>query len=64
MQVWLCDLEKIMHVTLKDHLVNCLSALKRMTGQRDKWVADWPGQVLLLQGFSNIVTSKGSLYET
>lgn len=34
-----------MRVTLKDHLINCLSALKRMTGQRDKWVTDWPGQV-------------------
>lgn len=44
-----------MHATLKDHLINCLSALKRMTGQRDKWVADWPGQVLLLQGCSNIL---------
>ncbi|TMS02261.1 Dynein heavy chain 2, axonemal [Larimichthys crocea] len=46
-EVWLCDVEKTMRITLKDCLSNCLVALKRMTGQRDKWVKDWPGQMLI-----------------
>lgn len=36
-----------MRITLKSSLSNCLVALKKMTGQRDKWVRDWPGQVHL-----------------
>uniref|UniRef100_A0A3P8VN13 Dynein axonemal heavy chain 2 n=1 Tax=Cynoglossus semilaevis TaxID=244447 RepID=A0A3P8VN13_CYNSE len=45
--IWLCDVEKIMRGTLKDCLNDCLVALKRMTDQRDKWVKDWPGQMLI-----------------
>ena len=36
-----------MRLTLKDRLNDCLSALKRMTAHRDKWVKEWPGQVYL-----------------
>lgn len=43
-QLWLCDLEKIMRLTLKDHLMRCLMALKQ-TKQREKWIPEWPGQV-------------------
>ncbi|XP_040887758.1 dynein heavy chain 2, axonemal [Toxotes jaculatrix] len=46
-EVWLCDLEKTMRTKLKDCLSDCLAALKKMTGQRDKWVRDWPGQMLI-----------------
>ncbi|XP_070785989.1 dynein axonemal heavy chain 2 [Enoplosus armatus] len=46
-EVWLCDVEKTMRSTLKNCLNDCLVALKRMTGQRDKWVRDWPGQMLI-----------------
>ncbi|XP_045920170.1 dynein axonemal heavy chain 2 isoform X2 [Micropterus dolomieu] len=46
-EVWLCDLEKTMRITLKECLKDCLVALKKMTGQRDKWVRDWPGQMLI-----------------
>ncbi|XP_028992315.1 dynein axonemal heavy chain 2 isoform X2 [Betta splendens] len=46
-EVWLCDVEKTMRITLKDCLNSCLVALKKMTGQRDKWVKDWPGQMLI-----------------
>ncbi|CAB1414971.1 unnamed protein product [Pleuronectes platessa] len=46
-EVWLCDVEKVMRTTLKDCLNDCLLALKRMTQQRDKWVRDWPGQMLI-----------------
>nr|XP_019958870.1 PREDICTED: dynein heavy chain 2, axonemal [Paralichthys olivaceus] len=46
-EVWLCDVEKVMRITLKDSLNDCLVALKRTTKQRDKWVRDWPGQMLI-----------------
>ncbi|KAG7496340.1 dynein heavy chain 2, axonemal [Solea senegalensis] len=49
-EVWLCDVEKSMRVTLKDCLNNCLVALKRMLDQRDKWVKDWSGQMLITAG--------------
>ncbi|XP_029381754.1 dynein heavy chain 2, axonemal [Echeneis naucrates] len=44
-EFWLCDLEKAMHVTLKDCLRDCLAAL--ITAQRNKWVRDWPGQMVI-----------------
>ncbi|XP_070849918.1 dynein axonemal heavy chain 2 [Chaetodon trifascialis] len=46
-EVWLCDVEKTMRITLKYCLSDCLVALKKMKGQRDKWVRDWPGQMLI-----------------
>ncbi|XP_068166166.1 dynein axonemal heavy chain 2 [Antennarius striatus] len=45
-EVWLCDVERTMRATLKDCLVDCLSALKK-TEQRNKWVKEWPGQMLI-----------------
>ncbi|KAM4612372.1 dynein axonemal heavy chain 2 [Polymixia lowei] len=46
-ETWLCEVERTMRVTLKDCLRNCRLALKKMTGKRDKWVRDWPGQMLI-----------------
>ncbi|XP_071375886.1 dynein axonemal heavy chain 2, partial [Centroberyx affinis] len=46
-EAWLCDIERTMRGTLKDCLKNCRLALKKMTEQRDKWVRDWPGQMLI-----------------
>ncbi|XP_042367999.1 dynein axonemal heavy chain 2 [Plectropomus leopardus] len=46
-EIWLCDVEKAMRLTLKSHLMNCLKALKKMSEQRDKWVKEWPGQMLI-----------------
>ncbi|XP_062301425.1 dynein axonemal heavy chain 2 [Scomber scombrus] len=46
-ELWLCDIERAMRLTLKDRLNDCLGALKRMTAHRDKWVKDWPGQMLI-----------------
>nr|XP_020476144.1 LOW QUALITY PROTEIN: dynein heavy chain 2, axonemal [Monopterus albus] len=46
-EIWLCDVEEAMRMTLKYCLSDCLVALKRMLGQRDKWVRDWPGQMLI-----------------
>ncbi|KAM9855172.1 dynein axonemal heavy chain 2-like [Aulostomus maculatus] len=46
-EIWLCDIEKAMRITLRDCLNDSLIALKMMDGQRDKWVGDWPGQMLI-----------------
>ncbi|XP_053341025.1 dynein axonemal heavy chain 2 [Clarias gariepinus] len=46
-EAWLCDIERTMRWTLKDSLKNCCTALKKMTGKRDKWVKEWPGQMLI-----------------
>ncbi|MCI4377271.1 hypothetical protein PGIGA_G00201730 [Pangasianodon gigas] len=46
-EAWLCDIERTMRWTLKDCLKNCCMALKKMIGKRDKWVKDWPGQMLI-----------------
>ncbi|XP_034551682.1 dynein heavy chain 2, axonemal-like [Notolabrus celidotus] len=44
---WLCNLETAMRVTLKTTLKSCLKALKRTLDQRDKWVKEWPGQMVI-----------------
>ncbi|KAM6949562.1 LOW QUALITY PROTEIN: dynein axonemal heavy chain 2 [Aplochiton taeniatus] len=46
-EAWLCDVERTMRWTLKESLKNTRVALKKMTGKRDKWVKDWPGQMLI-----------------
>ncbi|KAM9820319.1 LOW QUALITY PROTEIN: dynein axonemal heavy chain 2 [Neosynchiropus ocellatus] len=46
-ELWLCDVESMMRRTLKTSLKDCLDALKMMKGKREKWVHDWPGQVLI-----------------
>lgn len=44
-QLWLCDVEKVMRSTLKDVLFRCLNALKKASAHREKWLTEWPGQV-------------------
>ena len=44
---WLCDVEDMMRVTLKDVLRSCRIDLKKHLNKRDKWVKDWPGQMLI-----------------
>lgn len=53
-----------MRWTLKDCLKNCCLALKKMTGKRDKWVKDWPGQVsdLLLACLHVCACTYGTMY--
>uniref|UniRef100_H3A7W8 Dynein axonemal heavy chain 2 n=1 Tax=Latimeria chalumnae TaxID=7897 RepID=H3A7W8_LATCH len=46
-EAWLCDVEKQMRMTLKDILRNCRLTLKKMTSKRDKWVKEWPGQMVI-----------------
>ena len=45
LQSWLCDVEKMMRVTLKNLLRACRIDLKKHLSKRDKWVKEWPGQV-------------------
>ena len=44
---WLCDVEDMMRITLKDVLRACRIDLKKHLSKRDKWVRDWPGQMLI-----------------
>ncbi|XP_063042411.1 dynein axonemal heavy chain 2 [Engraulis encrasicolus] len=46
-EAWLCDVERTMRWSLKGSLKNCRMALIKMTGKRDKWVRDWPGQMVI-----------------
>ena len=44
---WLCDVEDMMKMTLRDSLRACRVDLKKNLGKREKWVRDWPGQMLI-----------------
>ncbi|XP_026545523.1 dynein heavy chain 2, axonemal-like [Notechis scutatus] len=44
---WLCDVERAMRWTLREVLRNCRMALKKMLTKRDKWVKEWPGQMVI-----------------
>ena len=44
---WLCDVEDMMRITLKDILRACRGDLKKNLNKREKWVKDWPGQMLI-----------------
>ncbi|XP_078738938.1 LOW QUALITY PROTEIN: dynein axonemal heavy chain 2-like [Lampetra fluviatilis] len=47
LQAWLCDAERAMRHTLRELLRDCLLALRKSGGKRDKWIREWPGQLLL-----------------
>jgi dynein heavy chain len=42
---WLVEIESQMRATLKMVLLNCLATMKKV--KRDKWVKDWPGQMII-----------------
>ena len=44
---WLRDVEDMMRITLKDILRASRLDLKKNLNKREKWVKDWPGQVLI-----------------
>uniref|UniRef100_A0A8C2ZK56 Dynein axonemal heavy chain 2 n=1 Tax=Cyclopterus lumpus TaxID=8103 RepID=A0A8C2ZK56_CYCLU len=46
-EVWLCNVETAMRVNLMSSLQKCLGALKKKPGQFEKWVEEWPGQILI-----------------
>ncbi|XP_062904770.1 dynein axonemal heavy chain 2 [Mobula hypostoma] len=46
-EAWLCDVERTMRFTLKDLLRETRVSLKKMLTRRDKWVKEWPGQMLI-----------------
>jgi dynein heavy chain len=39
--------EKMMRWTLKEVLKNTRAALKKQLSKRDRWIKDWPGQVVI-----------------
>ena len=43
----MCDVEDMMRATLKDNLRACRVDLKKHLSKREKWVKDWPGQMLI-----------------
>ncbi|KAI9141400.1 dynein heavy chain and region D6 of dynein motor-domain-containing protein [Paraphysoderma sedebokerense] len=45
---WLSEVEQVMHTTLRKLLLNCLTAVRKV--KKDKWLKDWPGQLLILTG--------------
>jgi dynein heavy chain len=45
---WLLDVEANMRITLRKLLLGTLLALKKT--KRDKWIKDWPGQLLITSG--------------
>jgi dynein heavy chain len=44
---WLCVVENMMHKSLRDVLRACRLDLKKHLSKREKWVRDWPGQVII-----------------
>ncbi|KAJ8310645.1 hypothetical protein KUTeg_012510 [Tegillarca granosa] len=54
-EAWLCDVERTMRWNLKDDLKVCKAALKKHMTKRDKWIKDHPGQVAMLNKFSEAI---------
>ncbi|XP_075210256.1 dynein heavy chain 2, axonemal kl-2 [Lycorma delicatula] len=46
-EMWLCVVETLMRVTLKDELKSVRAALRKNLNKRDKWIKDWPGQLCI-----------------
>ncbi|KAJ9574124.1 hypothetical protein L9F63_008538, partial [Diploptera punctata] len=46
-EIWLCKVESVMRVTLRDQLKLCRVALRKNLTKRDKWIKDWPGQLCI-----------------
>ncbi|XP_054907024.1 dynein axonemal heavy chain 2 isoform X1 [Poeciliopsis prolifica] len=46
-ETWLCDVERLMQSTLKAYLNDCLIDMKKIIGTRERWVKDWPGQIVI-----------------
>ncbi|KAJ3123528.1 Dynein heavy chain 2, axonemal [Physocladia obscura] len=45
---WLTEIESTMRLTLRKLLLGCLLAQKK--SKKDKWIKDWPGQLLITSG--------------
>jgi dynein heavy chain len=46
-ETWLGNVERCMRLTLKEVLKACKTALKKQASKRDRWVKEWPGQMLI-----------------
>lgn len=44
-ELWLCDIEAAMRLTLRTEFKPCRSALKKMLAKRDKWLLSNCGQL-------------------
>ena len=44
-QVWMCDVEDCMRLSLKELLRECRVDLRKHLAKRGKWIRVWPGQV-------------------
>jgi dynein heavy chain, axonemal len=47
-EAWLIEVESTMRSTLRKLLYGCIVASKK--SKRDKWIKDWPGQLLITAG--------------
>ncbi|KAJ3217500.1 Dynein heavy chain 2, axonemal [Dinochytrium kinnereticum] len=47
-EAWLLEIESTMRITLRKLLIGCILALKK--AKKDKWIKDWPGQLLITAG--------------
>ncbi|KAJ3195453.1 Dynein heavy chain 2, axonemal [Irineochytrium annulatum] len=47
-EAWLLEIENTMRITLRKLLMGCILALKKV--KKDKWIKDWPGQLLITAG--------------
>ncbi|KAI8853504.1 dynein heavy chain, N-terminal region 2-domain-containing protein [Chytridium lagenaria] len=54
-EAWLLEIEATMRVTLRKLLLGCILALKK--AKKDKWIKDWPGQLLITAGDKHALKS-------
>nr|CAD7568025.1 unnamed protein product [Timema californicum] len=46
-ELWLCRVEDMMRLTLREQLKLCRASLRKNLNKRDKWIKDWPGQLCI-----------------
>nr|CAD7395754.1 unnamed protein product [Timema poppensis] len=46
-ELWLCRVEDMMRLTLREQLKLCRASLRKNLNKRDKWLKDWPGQLCI-----------------
>uniref|UniRef100_T1INB1 Dynein axonemal heavy chain 2 n=1 Tax=Strigamia maritima TaxID=126957 RepID=T1INB1_STRMM len=45
---WLCDIEVMMQISLRETLNSSRVALRKQLSRRDRWMKDWPGQLCIV----------------
>ncbi|XP_068085242.1 dynein axonemal heavy chain 2 [Anabrus simplex] len=46
-EMWLCELEKEMRITLRDQMKQVRASLLKNLTEQDKWIRNWPGQMCI-----------------